>query len=155
LEAALRRCNSHSYAASSATLPAWPFFPSAAGALPYPYAMGELQLHGMKAASTRSWPTPSSDPQPIIGDLLATEISEKQARSIKYQFTIAKLPLAKGLDDFQFEAYRSTRPSCAISPTAASSHSSVMLYCRGHRQDPPRDRDCPKLHPRRRGARSP
>ena len=93
--------------------------------------MGELQLHGMKAASTRSWPTPSSDPQPIIGDLLATEISEKQARSIKYQFTIAKLPLAKGLDDFQFEAYRSTRPSCAISPTAASSHSSVMLYCRG------------------------
>jgi DNA replication protein DnaC len=32
-----------------------------------------------------------------------SEISEKQARSIKYQLTIAKLPLAKDLDDFQFE----------------------------------------------------
>jgi len=28
---------------------------------------------------------------------------EKQARSIRYQLTIAKLPLAKDLDDFQFE----------------------------------------------------
>ena len=28
---------------------------------------------------------------------------EKQARSIKYQLTIAKLPLAKDLEDFQFE----------------------------------------------------
>ena len=31
-------------------------------------------------------------------------LGEKQARSIKYQLTIAKLPLAKDLDDFQFEA---------------------------------------------------
>jgi DNA replication protein DnaC len=42
-------------------------------------------------------------PQRIVGDLLKAEISEKQARSIKYQLTIAKLPLAKDLDDFQFE----------------------------------------------------
>jgi len=27
---------------------------------------------------------------------------EKQARSIKYQLTIAKLPLAKDIDDFNF-----------------------------------------------------
>jgi DNA replication protein DnaC len=40
----------------------------------------------------------------IVGDLLTAEINEKQARSIKYQLTIAKLPLAKDLDDFQFEA---------------------------------------------------
>ena len=38
-----------------------------------------------------------------LGDLLNAEINEKQARSIKYQLTIAKLPLAKDLDDFQFE----------------------------------------------------
>src|SRR6478672_1377719 len=38
------------------------------------------------------------EPQRIIGDLLSAEISEKQARSIKYQLTIAKLPLAKDLD---------------------------------------------------------
>src|SRR4029077_12476933 len=43
------------------------------------------------------------EPQRIIGDLLTAEINEKQARSIKYQLTIAKLPLAKDLDDFQFE----------------------------------------------------
>jgi DNA replication protein DnaC len=36
-------------------------------------------------------------------DLLNAEINEKQARSIKYQLTIAKLPLAKDPEDFQFE----------------------------------------------------
>ncbi len=44
------------------------------------------------------------EPQQIIGDLLAAEISEKQARSIKYQMTIAKLPLAKEIEEFDFEA---------------------------------------------------
>jgi DNA replication protein DnaC len=44
------------------------------------------------------------EPQKIIGDLLSAEISEKQARSVKYQMTIAKLPLAKELDEFAFEA---------------------------------------------------
>jgi DNA replication protein DnaC len=43
------------------------------------------------------------EPQRIVGDLLNAEISEKQARSIRYQLAIAKLPLAKDLDDFQFE----------------------------------------------------
>jgi DNA replication protein DnaC len=40
--------------------------------------------------------------QQIIGELLHAEIAEKQARSIKYQLTIAKLPLAKELADFRF-----------------------------------------------------
>jgi hypothetical protein len=43
------------------------------------------------------------EPQRLIGDLLNAEITEKQARSIKYQLSIAKLPLAKDLEDFQFE----------------------------------------------------
>src|SRR5438093_13187645 len=38
----------------------------------------------------------------IVGDLLQAEVSEKQARSIKYQIRIAKLPLAKDIDDFDF-----------------------------------------------------
>jgi len=38
----------------------------------------------------------------IIGDLLQAEIAEKQARSIKYQVAIARLPLAKELSDFDF-----------------------------------------------------
>jgi DNA replication protein DnaC len=38
----------------------------------------------------------------IIADLLQAEIAEKQARSVKYQITIAGLPLAKELADFDF-----------------------------------------------------
>ena len=37
------------------------------------------------------------------GNRLRAEISEKQARSIKYQLAIAKLPLAKDIDDFAFK----------------------------------------------------
>ncbi len=44
------------------------------------------------------------EPRHIVGDLLNAEISEKQARSIKNQMTIAKLPLAKELEGFDFEA---------------------------------------------------
>ena len=43
------------------------------------------------------------EPQRIVGDLLKAEIAEKQARSINYQITIAKLPLAKDIDDFDFD----------------------------------------------------
>jgi DNA replication protein DnaC len=42
------------------------------------------------------------EPPRIVGDLLSAEIAEKQARSIKYQLTVAKLSLAKDLDDFDF-----------------------------------------------------
>ena len=42
------------------------------------------------------------EPQRVIGDFVAAEIAEKQARSIKYQVAIAKLPLAKDIDDFSF-----------------------------------------------------
>ena len=68
--------------------------------------MGELKLYGMKAAFDEIMATAikrQHEPQRIVGDLLTAEISEKQARSIKYQLTIAKLPLAKDIDDFQFD----------------------------------------------------
>ena len=68
--------------------------------------MGELKLYGMKAAFDEIMTTAvkrQHEPQRIVGDLLTAEVSEKQARSIRYQLTIAKLPLAKDLDDFQFE----------------------------------------------------
>jgi DNA replication protein DnaC len=42
------------------------------------------------------------EPPRIVGDLLQSEIAEKQARSIRYQMTVAKLPLAKDIDDFGF-----------------------------------------------------
>jgi DNA replication protein DnaC len=67
--------------------------------------MGELKLYGMKAAFDEIMATAvkrQHEPQQIIGDLLSAEINEKQARSITYQLRIAKLPLAKDLDDFDF-----------------------------------------------------
>src|SRR3974377_2243865 len=68
--------------------------------------MGELKLYGMKAAFDEIMATAikrQHEPQRIVGDLLTAEVSEKQARSIKYQLTIAKLPLAKDIADFQFD----------------------------------------------------
>jgi len=69
-------------------------------------AMSQLKLYGMKAASDEIITTAvkrQHEPKQIIGDLLNAEISEKQARSIKYQMTLAKLPLAKEIDKFSFE----------------------------------------------------
>ena len=43
------------------------------------------------------------EPQKVVSDLMTAEISEKQARSIKYQLTIAKLPFAKEIEEFVFE----------------------------------------------------
>src|ERR1700761_3637098 len=68
--------------------------------------MGELKLYGMKAAFDEIIATAvkrQHEPQRIVGDLLQAEIAEKQARSIKYQITISKLPLAKDIEDFRFE----------------------------------------------------
>ncbi|GGE86730.1 hypothetical protein GCM10011317_49860 [Niveispirillum cyanobacteriorum] len=67
--------------------------------------MGTLKLTGMRAAFDeviadglkRQYPVPR-----IIGELLKAEIAEKEARSIKYQMTIARLPLAKDLAQFDF-----------------------------------------------------
>jgi DNA replication protein DnaC len=67
--------------------------------------MGELKLFGMKGAYDETLATAikrKHEPQRLVGDLLKAEISEKQARSIRYQLTIAKLPLAKDVDDFAF-----------------------------------------------------
>jgi len=68
--------------------------------------MDELQLYGMKAAFDEIMATAvkrQHEPQRVIADLLTAEINEKQARSIKYQLSIAKLPLAKDLAGFQFD----------------------------------------------------
>jgi len=69
-------------------------------------AMSELKLYGMRAAFDEIITTAvkrEHEPQRIVGDLLTAEITEKQARSIRYQISIAKLPLAKDIDDFTFD----------------------------------------------------
>lgn len=42
------------------------------------------------------------EPPRIVGNLLQSEIAEKQARSIRYQMTLARLPLAKDIEEFDF-----------------------------------------------------
>jgi len=67
--------------------------------------MGELKLAGMRAAFDEvltNGVKRQHSVQQIVGDLLAAEIAEKQARSIRYQVAAAKLPLAKELTDFEF-----------------------------------------------------
>src|SRR3954452_24617015 len=67
--------------------------------------MATLKLFGMRAAYDEvmaSGIKRRHEPPRIVGDLLSAEIAEKQARSIKYQLTIAKLPLAKDVDEFDF-----------------------------------------------------
>ncbi|MGE3746445.1 MAG: IS21-like element helper ATPase IstB [Sphingomonadaceae bacterium] len=67
--------------------------------------MIELKLAGMRHAYDeviadgikRQHPV-----QRIVGELLKAEIAEKHARSIKYQMTASKLPLAKEIDGFEF-----------------------------------------------------
>ena len=68
--------------------------------------MGTLKLYGMRGAYDEVMATGikrQHEPPRIVGDLLTAEISEKQARSIKYQLTVAKLPLAKDIEDFVFD----------------------------------------------------
>ena len=67
--------------------------------------MGALRLFGMKAAFDEIMATAvkrQHEPQRLLGDLLRAEIGDKRARSIRYQLGIARLPLAKDLDDFRF-----------------------------------------------------
>jgi DNA replication protein DnaC len=68
--------------------------------------MARLKLYGMRGAYDEVMATGikrQHEPPRIVGDLLCAEIAEKQARSIKYQLTVAKLPLAKDIEDFDFD----------------------------------------------------
>ena len=68
--------------------------------------MSTLKLYGMRSAYDEVMGNGikrQHEPPRIVGDLLQSEIAEKQARSIRYQLSIAKLPLAKDTDDFDFK----------------------------------------------------
>ena len=67
--------------------------------------LGQLKLAGMRAHSDDVVTTGRKRQRAfevIFGELLRAEIAEKQARSIRHQLGIAKLPLAKELTDFAF-----------------------------------------------------
>ena len=67
--------------------------------------LGQLKLAGMRAHFDEVVTTGRKRQRAfevILGELLRAEIAEKQARSIRYQLGIAKLPLAKDLTEFAF-----------------------------------------------------
>lgn len=67
--------------------------------------LGQLKLAGMRAHFDEVVTTGRKRQRTfevILGELLRAEITEKQARSIRYQLGIAKLPLAKELTEFAF-----------------------------------------------------
>jgi DNA replication protein DnaC len=67
--------------------------------------MGSLKLYGMRSAYDEVMAAGikrQHEALRIVGDLLQSEITEKQARSIRYQMTVAKLPLAKDIEEFDF-----------------------------------------------------
>jgi DNA replication protein DnaC len=79
--------------------------------------MSSLKLYGMRSAYDEVMAAGikrQHEPPRIVGDLLQSEIAESEplfaigsrtmasARSIRYQMTIAKLPLAKDIEQFDF-----------------------------------------------------
>ena len=67
--------------------------------------MSSLKLYGMRSAYDEVMAAGikrQHEPPRIVGDLLQSEIAEKQARSIRYQMTVAKLPLATDIEEFDF-----------------------------------------------------
>ena len=66
--------------------------------------MGTLTLYGKKPPRTRRWPSPSGAMSRSASSATCSKPRfGKAGRSIKYQLTIAGLPLAKEVDDFAFK----------------------------------------------------
>jgi DNA replication protein DnaC len=68
--------------------------------------LAELRLAGMRAAYDEvvgDGVRRQHGVHQILGGLLRAEAAERQARSIRYRLGIAKLPLAKTLEEFRFE----------------------------------------------------
>ena len=117
--------------------------------------MGELKLYGMKSAYDETLAAAlkrKHEPQQLVGDLLKAEISEKQARSIRYQLASAKLPLAKDVEDFAFKGtpinenlvrdlaggtarriWRSQSREAAFAPALAADSSPLSIWSTGSR----------------------
>ena len=90
---------------------------------------------------------------PVRPVSVQAEVAEKAARSIKYQLTIAKLPLAKDLDNFRFEG--TPINETLVRDLAGGGFPRPAAQCRAgrwhrHRQNPSRHCDSPKLHSWRR-----
>ena len=84
-------------------------------------AFDELLADGLKRQHPVQW---------IIGELLKAEIADKRARSIKYQMSVARLPLAKELTDFDFTGTPVNEPllrELAAGAFLASQRNAVLI----------------------------
>ena len=70
-------------------------------------ALGRLSLYGMRGVIDEVLVTgikQRSTPEKILLDLLEAELAERKAKSIKYQMGLAKFPVTKDLDRFDFDS---------------------------------------------------
>jgi DNA replication protein DnaC len=70
-------------------------------------AMEQLHLHGMKSAFDETLATGLKQrhtPERLLLDLLEAEVAERTTRSIRYRLGLAKFPIDKDLDSFEFSA---------------------------------------------------
>jgi DNA replication protein DnaC len=70
-------------------------------------AMGALHLYGMRGIIDEVLATgikQRSTPDKILLELLEAELAERKAKSIKYQMGLAKFPVIKDLDRFDFDS---------------------------------------------------
>jgi len=95
--------------------------------------MAALKLAGMRAAYDEILANGLKRQHPvqrIIAALLEAEIADKQARSIKYQMGVAKLPLAKELAEFDFAGTPVNEPlvrDLATGAFLASQRNAVLI----------------------------
>jgi len=70
-------------------------------------AMGRLGLHGMKSVFDEVLATgikQRATPEKMLLDLLEAELGERTAKSIRYRLGLARFPVDKDLDRFDFSA---------------------------------------------------
>ena len=70
-------------------------------------AMGALKLYGMRGVIDEVLATgvkQRSTPDKILLELLEAELAERKAKSIKYQMGLARFPVIKDLDRFDFDS---------------------------------------------------
>jgi hypothetical protein len=119
-------------------------------------AMGELKLYGMRAAYDELMAVAvrrQHEPRQIVGDLLAAEINEKKARSVKYQITTAKLPYAREIEEFTFDdtpINETLVRDLASGEFLSQQRNVVLVGGTGDRQDPYLRGDRARRHPQRR-----
>lgn len=95
-------------------------------------AMESLHLYGMRSALDEvlsSGIKAHHTPDKIILDLLEAELAERTARSIKYRLGVAKFPVDKDLDSFEFAASPVNEPQVRTlySGSFVSTRSNVLL----------------------------